>query len=331
MPATVVLVTVVAGGAWVIRSSASAEEPNRLTLYGNVDIRQVLLAFNACERVAEARVREGDAVQPGQVLGCSTPARRGFGWRRPRPRSAPGSRGCCGSSAAAGRRKSQAPANVAAAEGAVELAARQLARLQAASEATAGKGASALDLDDAHVRFQVATAPADGAHQAAQLAAAGPRQEVVAQIRQQLAAGRAEAAPIQRQIDESALRAPIAAVVRARLLEPGDMASPQRPVCTLAITAPNWVRAYVPEAQLRRIRTGMAAEVSTDSQPDRRITAKLDYIASVAEFTPKTVQTPELRTSQVYDARFAVEVATLQENWLGLQAEFESITGDSAA
>ena len=89
--------------------------------------------------------------------------------------------------------------------------------------------------------------------------------------------------------------------------------------------------AYVPEAQLRRIRTGMAAEVSTDSQPDRRITAKLDYIASAADFTPKTVQTPELRTSQVYDARVAVEMATLQENWLGLQAEFESITGDSAA
>ena len=85
------------------------------------------------------------------------------------------------------------------------------------------------------------------------------------------------------------------------------MASPQRPVFTLAITAPKWVRAYVAETQLGRLQAGMAATVSTDSEPGRGIPARLAYISSVAEFTPKTVQTLELRTSLVYEVRFMVD------------------------
>ena len=85
------------------------------------------------------------------------------------------------------------------------------------------------------------------------------------------------------------------------------MASPQRPVLTLAITQPKWVRAWVPEAQLGRLHPGMSASVNTDSQPERRIPARIGYISSVAEFTPKTVETPELRTSLVYEVRFLVD------------------------
>ena len=81
------------------------------------------------------------------------------------------------------------------------------------------------------------------------------------------------------------------------------MASPQRPVYTLAITDPKWVRAYVAEADLGRIRPGMAATLSTDSHPGQPLAGKVGYISSVAEFTPKTVQTEELRSSLVYEVR----------------------------
>jgi HlyD family secretion protein len=81
------------------------------------------------------------------------------------------------------------------------------------------------------------------------------------------------------------------------------MASPQRPVFTLAITNPKWVRAYVAEADLGRIRPGMTASINTDSHPGQPITGQVGYISSVAEFTPKTVQTEELRSALVYEVR----------------------------
>ena len=297
-----------AAGVWYLRSHAGPDDPNRLTLYGNVDIRQVSLAFNASERIVELRVQEGDAVQVGQVLGRLDVQTAKL--RLAQAQAQIGAQEQVLLKLKAGSRPeelAQARAAVAAAEAEVELAARQLQRQQATSDATGGKGVSALDLDNAQGRLKVARAQAESARKAAQLVQAGPRKEDIAQAAAQLAAGRAEAALIQHQIDESELRAPIAAVVRARLLEPGDMASPQRPAFTLAITAPKWVRAYVPEALLGRVRTGMSASVSTDSQPDRGLPATLDYISSVAEFTPKAVQTPELRTSLVYELRFRVD------------------------
>ena len=306
--AVAVAAVVIGGGLWAWHSRQPADGSNQLTLFGNVDIRQVSLAFNANDRIAELRVREGDKVRAGDVLGV-------LDLRTPKLRLAQSEAQIGVQSQALMRLKSgsrpeeiaQARANVVAAEAEAELATRQVVRLRAASDATTGKAVSRQDLDSAVAHQQVAMAQAEGARKSAQLVIAGPRKEDIGQAEQLLANARAEQALIQRQLDEAELRAPIDAVVRARLLEPGDMASPQKPVYTLAITQPKWVRAYVAEPQLGRIHTGMAASVSTDSQPDRSIPARIGYISSVAEFTPKTVQTPELRTSLVYEVRFLVD------------------------
>lgn len=69
------------------------------------------------------------------------------------------------------------------------------------------------------------------------------------------------------------------------------------------------MRVYVGEANLGRVGPGMAAQVITDSQPDRPIAGRIGYISSVAEFTPKSVQTEELRTSLVYEVRVLVDDA----------------------
>ena len=114
---------------------------------------------------------------------------------------------------------------------------------------------------------------------------------------------RADIAVLEHQLSEAQLKAPVNAIVRARLMEPGDMAAPQRPVYTLAIANPKWVRAYVAEADLGRIRPGMPATLTIDSQPGQPLSGKVGYISSVAEFTPKTVQTEELRTALVYEVR----------------------------
>ena len=308
LPVAIAVAVVVVAAIWAWTAHRPAADPDTLTLYGNVDIRQVSLAFNASERISEIRVREGDKVHAGAVLAV-------LDERTPLARLAQGAAQIGVQEQAllrlqAGSRPeeiAQARANLAAAQAEADLAARQVARLRSTSEATAGRAVSQQDLDAALGHAQVAVAQAESLRKTVQLVVAGPRKEDIAQASNQLASARAGQALIQRQIDESELHAPIDAVVRARLLEPGDMASPQRPVLTLAITEPKWVRAYVTESQLSRIATGMSAGVTTDSRPDRVIAARIGYISSVAEFTPKTVETPELRTSLVYEVRFMVD------------------------
>ena len=93
----------------------------------------------------------------------------------------------------------------------------------------------------------------------------------------------------------------------SRLLEPGDMASPQRPVLALAVTSPKWARIYVDESSLGQVKPGQTAQLSVDSMPGRTLAGRVGYISSVAEFTPKSVQTEVLRTSLVYEVRVLVD------------------------
>ena len=295
--------------AWVgWQRRAAGDDAHTLVLYGNVDQRQVALAFNTAERITELTVHEGERVSPGQLLGRLD--RRTSQLRVAQAQAHIGVAEQALKRLQAGTRPeevAQARAAAAAARADADLAAQQLARLQAARDDTAGRGVAPQDLDAAVARRKVAQAQRERADKALALAVAGPRREDIAQAEAQLAAARAELALAERQLEESDLRAPIAAVVRARLLEPGDLASPQRPVLTLAIMQPTWVRTFVPEPRLSQIRAGMAAQVRTDSAPQQPLPGRIGFIASVAEFTPKSVQTEELRSSLVYEVRIEVD------------------------
>jgi HlyD family secretion protein len=132
---------------------------------------------------------------------------------------------------------------------------------------------------------------------------------------------------LRHRIAQGELKAPADAVVRSRLLEPGDMATPQKPVYALALTRSKWVRVYVGEPDLGKVRPGQTARVTTDSRPDKPIVGKVGYISSVAEFTPKSVQTEELRTRLVYEARVRVD-DTDDALRLGQPATVELIPGN---
>lgn len=110
----------------------------------------------------------------------------------------------------------------------------------------------------------------------------------------------------EKKLSDAFLHAPADAVVQTRILEPGAMATPERAVLTLALIDPIWARVFVDEPDLGRVSEGMRAYVTTDSYPGKRYPGWLGFISPVAEFTPKTVQTPEIRTDLVYQARIYV-------------------------
>jgi len=296
----------IAAGAWYW----SRPQPNdkELVLYGNVDLRQVALAFPASERVARVLVEEGQTVQAGQVL--AELDTRGLRLRLAEAEAQAGAQQQVLARLKAGTRPeelAQSRARTVAAQAEADLARQQLERVLGVQQDSNGRAISQQDVDAARARAKSAQAALEQARQGQELAQHGPRREDIAQAQAQLDAANAAIALLQYQLGEASLKAPLNAVVRARLMEPGDMASPQRPVYTLAIADPKWVRTYVREADLGRIKPGAAATISIDSQPGKALAGKVGYISSVAEFTPKTVQTEELRTALVYEVRVLAE------------------------
>jgi HlyD family secretion protein len=305
---TLIWVAIAAGFGLGWRERNAAKNQNRLVLYGNVDLRQVDLAFNNSERIAEVLVQEGARVTRGEILARLDTSRL-------QPQTATAEAVVEAQQAVVeklhhGSRPqeiAQAQANVASAK-ADQVNAQQLwTRLTALTTLTTGRAISEQDLESAKAAMDSARARLQVAEKALDMAQIGPRKEDIAQGEAQLRANQSQLELLRRQLADSDLVAPSDAVVRSRLLEPGEMASPQRPVLNLAIVDPKWVRAYVSESDLGRIHSGMRASISTDSFPGRTLTGWVGFIASVAEFTPKTVQTAELRSSLVYEVRIFVQ------------------------
>jgi HlyD family secretion protein len=307
--ALIAVLLVAAGAAgwiwWLNREEADSQE---LVLYGNMDLRQVQLSFNNSERIAAVLVQEGDRVRQGQVLARLDTSRLGPQVAQAEAQTAAqlqvltrlrnGSRP---------EEIAQARANVESAKADSVNARQHYERVRSAMEASAGRAVKQQDVDSAKAALQVAEAKLTVNQRALELAVAGPRKEEVAEAEARLRANEAQLALLRQQFADAQLVAPVDAVVRTRVMEPGDMASPQRPIFALALMDPKWVRAYVSEPDLGKVHQGMAASVSVDSFPSRRFDGWVGFLSPVAEFTPKSVQTEELRTSLVYEVRVFVK------------------------
>jgi HlyD family secretion protein len=269
-----------------------------------VDIRQVDLAFNAAERITAMFVTEGDRVQTGQLL--ATLASERLAAKVAQAEAEVAAQRAVVARMEAGSRPeeiNQARAELEFAEAQERDAERTLHRQQ---ELARKKLASPQEVDDALAATESAAARVKAADAALVLALAGPRQEDITAAKATLRANEAQLALAQRELMDASLYAPSGGVIRNRILEPGDMASPQKPVYTLALVDPLWVRAYVDEPDLGKIRPGMTARITTDSFPGKIYPAWIGYISPTAEFTPKSVQTSEIRTSLVYQVRVFV-------------------------
>ena len=285
-------------------SGQNEKQAHALTAYGNIDIRQIRLAFNATGRIKELLAQEGDKVKSGQLIARLDPVRYEVGLIQARAQ-AEAQREVLARLVAGSRPEeiAQARARVKASRATLtdaELTHRRIKNLALT------KSTPQQNLDNAEAALKLARARLDEARQALILAKKGPRDEDIRAASAQLEAYEAALKLKEQELADTSLYASDDGVIQDRILEPGDMASPQTPVYTLALTDPVWVRAYVPEPDLGKIAPGMKAEVTTDSFPENPYQGWIGYISPTAEFTPKQVETPELRTRLVYQVRIYV-------------------------
>src|SRR5262249_33079389 len=161
--------------------------------------------------------------------------------------------------------------------------------------------------DEASAMARVASAQLASAREALRLAEIGPRVEDIDAARADLSAAEAELTQARRRLDDARVVAPGAGVILTRAREVGAIVQPGETVFTLTLSSPVWVRTYVDEADLGNVRPGMAVPVVTDTPEGRAYVGRIGFISPTAEFTPKTVETHELRTALVYRLRVVVD------------------------
>ena len=294
--------------AYLYHAFCQQDNQEELVLQGNVDVREVSLAFRQSDRILEMLAEEGDRVQKGQVLARLDTQELKLQLQRLNAEIA------AQQSTVDKLHNGTRPEEIRQAEG-------NLRQAQAAAEHAAGvyqrkrdiytsiAGISQQELDNAYHDMEAKQATMSVAEAALQEAKAGPRQEDIAGAEAGLQALRNEQLRYTYLLSQYELQAPDDGVIRSRLLEAGDMASPSKPVFKLSLPGKKWVRAYVPETELGRVYEGQQARVYIDSLPGKAIDGQVGYISGTAEFTPKNVQTEELRTSLVYEVRVYVDDA----------------------
>ncbi|MGH2639901.1 MAG: efflux RND transporter periplasmic adaptor subunit, partial [Rhabdochlamydiaceae bacterium] len=225
------------------------ENPYELTLYGNVDVRQVDIGFRVAGQVTELMFEEGDRVAQGTLMTTLDKTPYDSQLR-------------------------EAMAHMEAVKVNLENAETLLRRRE---ELIGVGGVSQEDLDNARTN----------------------RDQLVANFVQ------AQAAVVvaQDKMKYTEAYAPTDGVILTRIREPGTVVNPADPVYTLSVSSPVWIRAFVDEPHLGQVYYGMAAEVYTDIEKGPAYTGAVGFISPVAEFTPKTVETAQLRTDLVYRLR----------------------------
>jgi HlyD family secretion protein len=302
---SLVVVAAVAASAWYFGFRLDGSDAgDDLVIFGNIDIREADLAFNNQGRVARMLVEEGDSVEQGQLLAALDDKR--YAAEVAAAKAKIDAQLAVLDRLIAGSR----PAEIAKARAdasAIEASLRDArARLNRTERLVKDDFASKERLDNDRSRVEALEAQLKASQQALELVVLGPRKEDIAEARARLQALQAEFTLAEERLRDSKLYAKESGTIKTRIVEPGAVVLAQTPIYSLALSDPVWVRTYVSETDLGRIRPGMAGEVVTDSAPDEVHEGWVGFISPVAEFTPKSVETPEVRTSLVYRVRLYV-------------------------
>ena len=276
-------------------------------LYGNVDIRDVELAFRQPGRVQSMAVDEGDAVEAGQLLASldAQPFEEALHAVEAEVAVATAELDKL-KSGSRPQEIAQAQAGVSRADSAFRNAEHDFKRQSSLLESGAS---SQRIVDAARAQRDQAAAALNSAREALSLARSGARDEEIeaGQARLAESQGACRRRPKRRSPTRS-LKASSKATVISRIREPGSMVAAGTPVYSLSLRDPLYVRAYVSEPQLGRIAPGTKVRVETDSSK-KVYEGQIGFISPTAEFTPKSVETTDLRTDLVYRLRIVVSNA----------------------
>jgi HlyD family secretion protein len=294
---------IAAGAAWWWLGRTSSAGP--LLLTGNVEVRQVNLGFKVAGRIKRLAVDEGDTIAEGQTLAVLEKVY--FEESIAQLKAQRDQAKATLAKLEAGNR----PEEIAQAEATVNEREATVANAKITFERAEHLLKSAVGTrkayDDAMAAHREAEARLNSARQALRLMRAGSRVEDIEAARAQLAEREAALQVAQRQLADAELLAPSQGVVLSRVREAGAIVGAGETVFVLSLTNPVWVRSYVSEVDLGRIRPGMEVGVRTDTPGMPVLKGRIGFISTTAEFTPKTVETRELRTSLVYRIRIIVE------------------------
>ena len=272
-----------------------------LVLYGNVEIRQVDVSFRVDGRIAQVLVDEGDSVRAGQEL-----ARLDDDLLRQQRAQLAGQKAQLLRLERGYRTEEveQARAAVARARAVADNATINLNRVSAMR---ARNAISQKELDNARSSDRSARAELRSAQEQLDMLLSGYREEEVLAQRAAVDAAAAALELAEIRLRDALLTAPQDGIVLTRAREAGAIVQAGQTVYTLSLVDPVWLRVYVDEPQLGRIKPGMAVRVRVDAVPDKEFSGRVGFISPAAEFTPKSVETMEVRTSLVYRLRVQVD------------------------
>lgn len=300
-----VLMLGAAAALYFFYTGKDEESSGSLTLYGNVDIRDVTLGFRVSGRVAELMFEEGDRVKAGDLLAVldKKPYEDQLAVAAARLEAAEAN--------FAKLSKGLRPQEIDEARAQVSEREATLANLEQTYKRQAELfklgAVSAQTHDESLAARDEARARLNMAKKSLELAVAGYRDEDIRAAAAEYKAATASAESAVTSLADTEIISPSDGVILTRVREKGSVIASGAAVFTLALDNPVWVRTYVSEPQLGLVHPGQKAVIYTDTNPDRPYTGQVGFISPQAEFTPKNVETASLRTDLVYRLRIAVD------------------------
>lgn len=290
-------------GLWRTRQRGAARAAE-LAASGTVEATEARLGFETGGRLAEVSVREGDEVAAGAIIARLDASEAAA--RKAQAAAQVEVAVARRDEAEAGFRSEEVAQGKAALEGTELRLKNSEEELARAESLLAGGAISKEARDRARLARDVVASEQAAARERVQLLEKGSRREAIAAARAAVTQAEAALATADAALAKLTLRAPFAGRVSERHHEPGETVSPGAPVVTLLDPNDRWVRIYVPETRLGRVRLGAGASIRSDTFPDKTYRGSVVYIASQAEFTPKSVQTQEERVRLVYAVKVRV-------------------------